>query len=56
MPFDLERPDGATRIYRTYMNSTGSPSDLVAAGYIWMPGTELTRKAPATALGASALI
>jgi hypothetical protein len=28
-----------TRDYRTHMNSDGSPSDTVAAGYIWTPGT-----------------
>ena len=26
------------------MNSEGSPSETVAAGYVWQPGTELTRK------------
>ena len=31
--------------YRNYMNSQGSPSETVAAGYIWQAGTELTRKA-----------
>jgi hypothetical protein len=30
--------------YRTYINSAGSPSETVAAGYIWTPGTELNRK------------
>jgi hypothetical protein len=30
-----------TRNYRQQMNSEGSPSDTVAAGYIWTPGTEL---------------
>jgi rubrerythrin len=30
--------------YRNYMNSQGSPSETVAAGYNWRPGTELTRK------------
>jgi hypothetical protein len=34
-----------TRNYRHYMNSEGSPSDTVAAGYIWMPGTELAAPA-----------
>ena len=28
--------------YREQMNSEGSPSETVAAGYRWMPGTELT--------------
>jgi hypothetical protein len=31
-----------TRAYREQMNSQGSPSETVAAGYIWRPGTELT--------------
>jgi rubrerythrin len=35
-----------TRDYRTHMNSEGSPSDTVAAGYIWTPGTELAAPAP----------
>jgi hypothetical protein len=30
-----------TRDYRSHMNADGSPSDTVAAGYIWTPGTEL---------------
>lgn len=30
-----------TRAYRDHLNSDGSPSDTVAGGYIWMPGTEL---------------
>jgi hypothetical protein len=30
--------------YRHYINSAGSPSETVAAGYIWVPGTELNRK------------
>ncbi len=30
--------------YRSYLNSDGSPSESVAAGYRWMPGTELNRK------------
>jgi hypothetical protein len=31
--------------YREQLNSEGSPSDTVAAGYIWTPGTELSRGA-----------
>jgi hypothetical protein len=31
--------------YRNHLNSAGSPTDTVAAGYQWAPGTELTRKA-----------
>ena len=34
-----------TRDYRTHINSDGSPSDTVAAGYIWTPGTELAAPA-----------
>lgn len=30
--------------YRSMVNSDGSPSDSVASGYVWSPGTELNRK------------
>jgi hypothetical protein len=40
--------------YREQMNSEGSPSEIVAAGYTWMPGTELVEKKSAFAKGASA--
>jgi hypothetical protein len=30
--------------YRSQLNSSGSPSETVAAGYRWEPGTELARK------------
>jgi hypothetical protein len=33
--------------YREHMNSEGSPSEMVAAGYKWMPGTELAMGAAA---------
>jgi rubrerythrin len=36
-----------TRDYRTHINSDGSPSDKVAASYIWTPGTELAAPAQA---------
>jgi hypothetical protein len=39
---DEESP--ATRAYRDHMNSAGSPSEIVAAGFIWTPGGELTRQ------------
>jgi rubrerythrin len=32
-----------TRKYRQTLNSEGSPSDAIAAGYRWRPGTELTK-------------
>lgn len=35
--------------YRTQLNSSGSPSETVAAGYRWAPGTELNRKLAAAA-------
>jgi len=38
---DQEGPE--TLAYRQQMNRDGSPSDKVAAGYIWTPGTELNR-------------
>ncbi|MES2325262.1 MAG: hypothetical protein V4633_23650 [Pseudomonadota bacterium] len=31
--------------YRDTVNAEGNPSEAVAAGYIWSPGTELSRKA-----------
>lgn len=33
--------------YRDHMNSDGSPSETVAAGYRWIPGTELIARAQA---------
>lgn len=35
----------ATLRYRDQMNSDGSPSEMIAANYVWGPGTELLRKA-----------
>jgi hypothetical protein len=32
--------------YRAHLNSEGSPSERVAAGYIWTPGAELKHKRP----------
>jgi len=40
-----ERMDAPSVRYRTQMNSEGSPSETVAAGYVWMPGTEAARLA-----------
>ena len=40
--------------YREQMNSEGSPSEIVAAGYNWTPGTELLEKKSVFAKGASA--
>jgi rubrerythrin len=38
---DRSQETEQTRAYRDHLNSEGSPSDAVAAGYIWIPGTEL---------------
>jgi rubrerythrin len=43
---DRSEETEATREYRTHMNSEGSPSDTVAASYVWTPGTELAAPAP----------
>jgi hypothetical protein len=40
-----ETPDSPSVKYREQLNRSGSPSDTVAAGYIWVPGTELVIKA-----------
>jgi hypothetical protein len=45
---DKEGPNSL--IYRHLINADGSPSEAVASGYIWMPGTELNRKAVIGAL------
>jgi hypothetical protein len=52
-PDIVARPQesSASLHYRTHINSDGSPSEAVSAGYIWSPGTEMTRKG--TASGAS---
>ncbi len=34
--------------YRDALNSEGSPSETVAAGYVWTPGTEVAKKAQVT--------
>jgi rubrerythrin len=48
---EREQESDATRAYRDHMNSQGSPSETVAAGYVWRPGTELTD--PSTRVGAA---
>lgn len=40
----LEEEPQSSIDYRNQLNSQGSPSQIVAAGYSWRPGTELTRK------------
>jgi hypothetical protein len=42
-------PESAeTLAYRERLNAAGSPSETVAAGYVWTPGTELARLSSAT--------
>jgi hypothetical protein len=38
---DKESAQSPSVLYRTRLNSKGSPSQMVAAGYKWTPGTEL---------------
>jgi hypothetical protein len=40
-----DRETEATRDYREQMNRDGSPTEAVADGYVWHPGTELARTA-----------
>jgi rubrerythrin len=40
----LQQQGRASRDYREQLNSQGSPSQAVAAGYRWAPGTELAGK------------
>jgi hypothetical protein len=42
-----EQESEATREYRRQMNSEGSPSEIVAAGYVWRPGTEVSKRTAA---------
>ncbi|RZI43550.1 hypothetical protein EGT07_07155 [Herbaspirillum sp. HC18] len=41
---DMSQESQASIDYRMHINGDGSPSEAVAAGYIWSPGTELNRK------------
>jgi len=41
---DKSKESQASIDYRAQLNADGSPSETVAAGYIWTPGTELNRK------------
>lgn len=53
VPFELEPAEA--RVYRERMNSEGSPSERVAAGYVWQPGTALMTQGPATSTDAATL-
>jgi hypothetical protein len=40
----LGEESAASIDYRTQLNAEGSPTDMVAEGYNWLPGTELRRE------------
>jgi hypothetical protein len=42
IPKSEEGPSSPSVLYREHMNKDGSPSEMVAAGFIWTPGTELS--------------
>jgi hypothetical protein len=46
VPKAQENP--ASIAYRKAVNAAGSPSQAVAAGYVWQPGTELVSELMAT--------
>ena len=41
---DMEQEPQDSLDYRNYLNSGGSPSQTVASGYSWRPGTEVMAK------------
>jgi hypothetical protein len=49
VPASQELPDSPSARYRAQLNRDGSPSDLVASGYLYRPGTELLDRAEAAA-------
>ncbi|HVJ18869.1 MAG TPA: hypothetical protein VM686_25790 [Polyangiaceae bacterium] len=51
IPFAQEPIDGASVAYREQLNADGSPSQTVAMGYVWAPGTELAHRSPAIGNG-----
>jgi hypothetical protein len=55
VPFDREDPEGPSAVQRAQLNSEGSPSEVVARGYSWSPGTELSRRGPKTGNGGTAV-
>jgi len=44
VPLSEVPPDSPSLEYNRYINSDGSPTETVAAGYVWTPGTELARE------------
>jgi rubrerythrin len=53
VPFDEAPANGPSERYREQLNSEGSPSERVAIGYVFNPGTELKKQAPRTAAAPS---
>jgi hypothetical protein len=54
LSFLEEDPNGASAQQRKQLNSQGSPSEIVAVGYVWAPGSELSRRVPHIGNGKSA--
>jgi rubrerythrin len=46
VPEQAVPPDSPSNAYRRRMNDKGSPSEIIAAGYVWTPGGELVRPHP----------
>ena len=44
VPGSMEPADGPSAQYRAQLNRDGSPSEIVADGYVWVPGTELVNR------------
>ncbi|MEW5849959.1 MAG: hypothetical protein AB2A00_14280 [Myxococcota bacterium] len=42
VPANREGPESPSVQYRNVLNREGSPSEMVAAGWVWRPGTELS--------------
>jgi rubrerythrin len=51
IPVTEEHEDSPSAVYRSHLNSEGSPSETVAAGYSWRPGTEVAGSTMKTAKG-----
>jgi len=51
VPKDQVPSNSPTIAYNRHINSKGSPSEAVSAGYRWMPGTELAARAEALRTG-----
>jgi hypothetical protein len=45
IPASQEKATSPSGLYRAGLNASGSPSEIVASGYRWIPGTELVAKA-----------